>query len=150
MELITTKFHYIIVDLCRHHPLMWRYFNRHASTIFFVSGLNITSLRDTLRISSVLTEEKDSKTHAVILNHIREKDTINLERFEELLGRKVDIEVDYYQAAAEAADLGVPLAIKNHAYRADISKVIEAITGVNIRKNQAPFLTKIAKKIMGR
>lgn len=67
MEIITTKFHYVIIDLCRHHPLIWRYFNRHASTIFFVSGLNITSLRDTLRISSVLAEEKDSKTHSIPL-----------------------------------------------------------------------------------
>ena len=150
MDLITTKFHYVIIDLCRHHPLMWRYFNRHASTIFFVSGLNITSLRDTLRISSVLTEEKDSKTHSVILNHTREKETINLDRFEELLGRKIDIEVGYNPMAGEAADLGVPLVIKNHGYRADIEKVIEIITGVSLRKNQAPFLTKIAKSIMGR
>jgi pilus assembly protein CpaE len=150
MDLITTKFHYVIVDLCRHHPLMWRYFNRHASTVFFVSGLTITSLRDTLRISSVLTEEKDSKTHAVILNHTREKETIGLDRFEELLGRKVDIEIGYNSMAGEAADLGIPLAIKSHGYRADINKVIEAITGVNLRKNQAPFLTKIAKSIMGR
>jgi pilus assembly protein CpaE len=150
MDLITTKFHYVIVDLCRHHPLMWQYFNRHASTIFFVSGLTITSLRDTLRISSILTEEKDSKTHSVILNHIREKETIGLERFEELLGRKVDIEIGYNSMAGEAADLGVPLAIKNQGYRADISKVIEAITGVSLRKNQAPFLTKIAKSIMGK
>ena len=52
--------------------------------------------------------------------------------------------------AGEAADLGVPLAIKNQGYRADIEKVIEVITGVNLRKNQAPFLTKIAKSIMGR
>lgn len=150
MELITTKFHYIIVDGCRHHPLLWRYFNRHASTIFFISGLNITSLRDTLRISSVLTEEKDSKTHSVILNHTREKDTINIERFEELLGRKIDIDISYNAMAAEAADLGIPLALKNHGYRADIDKIIEIITGVNIRKNQAPFLAKIAKSIMGR
>lgn len=150
MDLITTKFHYVIVDLCRHHPLMWRYFNRHASTVFFVSGLTITSLRDTLRISSVLTEEKDSKTHAVILNHTREKETIGVDRFEDLLGRKVDIEIGYNSMAVEAADLGIPLAIKSHGYRADINKVIEAITGVNLRKNQAPFLTKIAKSIMGR
>ena len=59
MDLITTKFHYVIVDLCRHHPLIWRYFNRHASTVFFVSGLTITSLRDTLRISSCLVPECD-------------------------------------------------------------------------------------------
>jgi len=150
MELITTKFHYIIIDLCRHHPLIWRYFNRYASMIFFVSGLNITSLRDTLRISSVLTEEKESKTHAVILNHTREKDTINLERFEELLGRKVDVEIDYNPMASEAADLGIPLAVKSNSYRSDINKVIEIITGSNIRKNQAPFLTKIARSIMGK
>lgn len=150
MEVITTKFHYVIVDLCRHHPMIWRYFNRHASTIFFVSALNITSLRDTLRISSVLAEDKEARTHAVILNHVREKDIINIERFEELLGRKIDVDVGYNSLATEAADLGEPLAIKSHAYRADIEKIIELITGVNVRKNQAPFLTKIAKSIMGR
>jgi pilus assembly protein CpaE len=150
MEIITTKFHYVIIDLCRHHPVMWRYFNRHASTIFFVSGLNITSLRDTLRISSVLAEEKDNKTHSIILNHTREKDTISIERFEELLGRKADIEIGYNSLAPEAADLGVPLALKNHGYRADIEKVLENITGMSIRKNQAPFLSKIAKSLTGK
>jgi pilus assembly protein CpaE len=150
MELITTKFHYIIVDLCRHHPAVWRYFNRYASTVFFVSSLNITSLRDTLRMSSTLTEEKDSKTLSIILNHTREKDTIGIERFEELLGRKVDIDISYNPMAPEAADLGIPLAIKNHSYRADIDKILESITGVSVRKNQAPFLTKIAKSIMGK
>jgi pilus assembly protein CpaE len=150
MELITAKFHYIIIDLCRHHPALWRYFNQYASTVFFVSGLNITSLRDTLRISSVLAEEKDAKTHSVILNHTREKDTINVERFEELLGRKIDVDIPYNAMAAEAADLGVPLVLKSHSYRADIDRIIEIITGVNIRKNQAPFLAKIAKSIMGR
>jgi pilus assembly protein CpaE len=150
IDLITTKFHYVIIDACRHHPVVWRYFNRHASTVFFVSGLNITSLRDTLRISSVLTEEKDSKTHSVILNHTREKDTINIERFEELLGRKVDIDIPYNAMAPEAADLGIPLVTKSHGYRADIEKVIEAITGVSIRKNQAPFLAKLTKSLRGR
>jgi len=150
MELITTKFHYIIVDLCRHHPLVWRYFNRHASTVFFVNSLNITSLRDALRMSSILTEEKDSKTLSIILNHTREKYTINIERFEELLGRKVDINIGYHAMAPEAADLGIPLVTKNHGYRADIDKVIESITGVSLRKNQAPFLAKIAKSLTGR
>jgi pilus assembly protein CpaE len=150
MELITTKFHYVIVDLCRHHPLMWRYFNRHASMVFFVSSLNITSLRDTLRMSSILTEEKDSKTLSIILNHTREKDTINIERFEELLGRKVDIDIGFNSSAPEAADLGIPLVTKNHGYRSDIDKIIEAITGVSIRKNQAPFLAKIAKTLTGK
>ncbi|MCE3230707.1 MAG: two-component response regulator [Alphaproteobacteria bacterium] len=150
MELITTKFHYIIIDLCRHHPALWRYFNQYASAVFLVSGLNITSLRDMLRISSVLAEEKDAKTHSVILNHTREKDTINIERFEELFGRKIDVDIPYNAMAAEAADLGVPLVLKSHGYRADIDRIIEIITGVNIRKNQAPFLTKIAKSLMGR
>lgn len=150
MELIITKFHYIIVDLCHHHPLLWRYFSRHANSIFLVSGLNITSLRDTLRIASILGEEKDVKTHSVILNHTREKDTIGIERFEELLGRKIDVDVPYNPMAPEAADLGIPLATKNHNYRLDLDKIIEIITGVSIRKNQAPFLAKIAKKIIGR
>lgn len=150
VELIATKFHYVIVDLCRHHPLLWRYFYKHANTVFLVSGLNITSLRDTLRIVNILMEEKDTRTHAIILNHIREKDTINIERFEELLGRKIDVEVPYSPMAVEAGDLGVPLATKNHGYRVDIDKVIEIITGISIRKNQAPFLAKIAKKIIGR
>lgn len=66
------------------------------------------------------------------------------------MGRKVDIEVSYNAMAIEAADLGTPLAIKNHSYRADIEKIIEVITGINLRKNQAPFLAKIAKSIMGR
>jgi pilus assembly protein CpaE len=150
MDLITTKFHYVIIDLCRHHPVLWRYFNRHASTVFFVSNLNITSLRDTLRMSSILTEEKDSKTLSIILNHIHEKDTINVERFEELLGRKVDIEIGYNAMAPEAADLGIPLATKNNGYRTDIDKIIEAITGVSMRKNQAPFLAKLTKSLTGR
>jgi len=150
MELVTTKFHYIVVDLCRHHPALWRYFYKFSNTVFLVSGLNITSLRDTLRISSVLSEDKTSKTHAVILNHIREKGTINRERFEELLGYKVDIEIAYNPIAVEAADLGMPLILKSHAYRGDIDRVIEVITGVTTRKNQAPFLTKIAKSLVGR
>jgi pilus assembly protein CpaE len=150
MELITTKFHYIIVDLCRHQPVLWRYFNRHAHSIFLVSGLSITSLRDTLRICSVLVEEKDTRTHSIILNHTRDKDTISVERFEELLGRKIDVDVPYNPLVSEAADLGTPLVLKNSGYRADLGKVVEIITGVNTRKNQAPFLTKIAKKIMGR
>lgn len=150
MELITTKFHYVLIDLCHHHPVMWRYFNRHANTVFFVSNLNITSLRDTLRISSVLAEEKDAKTHSIILNHTRDKDTINSQRFEELLGRKVDINISYNSTACEASDLGVPLALKNQSYRSDIDQVIEGITGVAVRKNQAPFIKQIAKKIIGR
>lgn len=149
MELITTKFHYVIIDLCRHHPVLWRYFNRHASTVFFVSSLNITSLRDTLRMSSILTEEKDSKTLSIILNHMREKDTINVERFEELLGRKIDIDIGYDSMAPEAADLGIPLIMKSQGYHADINKIIEAITGISLHKNQAPFLTKIAKSLLG-
>jgi Flp pilus assembly CpaE family ATPase len=150
MELITTKFHYVIVDLCRHHPMIWRYFSRHANTVFFVSGLNINSLRDTLRISNTLSDEKENKTHAVILNHTREKDVINAERFEELLGRKIDVDVSYCTAAIEAADLGTPLALKNKGYRADIDRIIEVITGVSLRKNQAPFLSKIAKGLVGK
>ena len=150
MELITTKFHYVIVDLCRHHPMVWRYFSRHANTVFFVSGLTITSLRDTLRITNTLSDEKENKTHAVILNHTREKDVINVERFEELLGRKVDVDISYNSMAIEAADLGTPLALKSKGYRADIDRVIEVITGVSIRKNQAPFLSKIAKGLVGK
>lgn len=150
MELITTKFHYIVVDLSRHHPLVWRYFNRYANTVFLVSGLNITSLRDTLRISGVLTEGKDVKSFPIILNRTHDKDIISVARFEELLGRKVDVDISYHPTASEAADLGEPLALKNHGYRADIDKIIELITGVNIRKNQAPFLSKIARSLMGR
>lgn len=150
IELVMSKFHYIIVDLCRHHPAMWRYFNRHANTIFLVSGLSIKCLRDTLRIFNTLSEEKESKTHGLIVNHTHEKETIKVNRFEDLLGRKVTVEVSYSPMAIEAADLGIPLALKNPAYRADIDKVIEAITGISIHKNQAPFLTKIAKSLMGR
>ena len=150
MELITSKFHYVVIDLSRHHPVLWRYFNRHANMVFFVSGLNITSLRDTLRISSVLAEEKDTKTHSIILSHTHEKQTIKRERFEELLGQKIDIEVSYNSAAFGAADLGVPLATKNQGFRTDINKIVEVITGSSIRKNQAPFLTKIAKSLTGR
>jgi pilus assembly protein CpaE len=150
MELITTKFHYVIVDLCRHSPLLWRYFNKHASTIFLVSNLSITSLRDTLRISSTLTEEKNNKSQVVIINHTREKDTIKFARFEELLGRKVDVEIGYSAAAPESADLGTPLALKNQFFRADIDKIIEIITGIHGRKKQTPFLTKLAKSLIGR
>jgi pilus assembly protein CpaE len=150
MELITSKFHYIVIDLSRHHPVLWRYFNRHANMVFFVTGLNITSLRDTLRISSVLAEEKDTKTHSIILSHTHEKQTIKRERFEELLGQKIDIEVAYNSGASGAADLGVPLATKSQGFRTDINKIVEVITGSSIRKNQAPFLTKIAKSLTGR
>ena len=97
-----------------------------------------------------LVEEKDTRTHSIILNHTRDKDTISVERFEELLGRKIDVDVPYNPLVSEAADLGAPLVLKNGGYRADLDKVIEIITGVNSHKNQAPFLTKIAKKIMGR
>ena len=150
MELITTKFHYVIIDVSRHFPVMWRYFSRHSSTIFLVGGLSITSLRDTLRISGVLNEEKDAKTQAIIVNHIREKDTVKFNRFQELIGRKVDVEIGYHANASEAADLGAPLALKNHSYRVDVNKIIEIITGVHTRKNQAPFLKKIAQSLMGR
>jgi Flp pilus assembly CpaE family ATPase len=150
MGIIKTKYHYVVVDLCRHHTTLWRYFNRHAHSTFLVSGLTIPSLRDTMRILAPLTEEKEAKTHAIIINHISAKPTIHVSQFEENLGCKIDVEIAHNALAYEAVDNGVPLVQKSSAFRSDIDRIIEVITGVQHKRSSAPFLTKIAKRISGK
>jgi pilus assembly protein CpaE len=150
MGIITAKYHYVVIDLCRHHPTLWRYFNHHAHSIFLVSNLSIPSLRDTMRILAPLTEEKGTKTHAIVINHISAKPTIHFSRFEENLGRKIDVEIAHNTLACEAIDNGIPLVQKSPAFRSDIDRIIEIITGVQNKRSSAPFLTKIAKRISGK
>jgi pilus assembly protein CpaE len=150
MEIITAKYHYVVVDLCRHHPTLWRYFNKYAHSIFLVSNLSIPSLRDTMRILAPLTDERGTKTHAIIINHISVKPTLHFSRFEENLGRKIDVEIAHHALAYEAIDKGIPLVQQSSTFRSDIDKIVEVITGVQNKRSNAPFLTKIAKRISGK
>lgn len=148
LDTLAAKYHYVIIDVPRHIPPLWRHLAARANTVFLVSGLSIASLRDTVRILGTITDEKITKTNGIIINTVHESKSIKLEKFEELLGRKVDVYVPYNAAALGAADLGKPLIETSSSYKKDITKIIEAINGTTVQKIQLPLIDRILNRLI--
>lgn len=148
LDTLVAKYHYVIIDVPRHLPPLWRHLASRANTVFLVSGLSIASLRDTVRILGTITEEKNVKTYGLIINNVHESKSIKLDKFEELLGRKIDICIPYNANALEAADLGKPLIESAPSFQKDIAKIIEAITGTAVKKTQVPIIDRLLNRLL--
>lgn len=143
LEIISRKFHYIIVDMSKQHPLLWRALCGRADKIFLVSGLSIPSLRDTMKIMQSIDESSITRLEGIIINRIREKESITLDKFKDLLGHPVDAVISYDPQAPIAADLGEPLVKQSVQFHLEMSRLIENITGLKLVKEQPSFFKNI-------
>lgn len=145
LDIISRKFHYVIIDISKHHPSLWRALSNRADRTFLVSGLNIASLRDTMKILQTLNEGSSVRLASVIVNRVREKESIGLEKFKELLGHPIEAVISHDSMAPVSADLGEPLVKQRTHFNQDLDKVIEIITGVRFSRSRSSALEKISE-----
>lgn len=136
LNVLATKYHYIIFDIPRNLTPLWRLVNRKADSVNVLTPISVVGLRDTVRILGVLGEDKAEASMNVIVSRYPTS-VISLSQFEQALAKPVAAYVPYNDMASEAINLGKPLAEISENYRQNLQGLIEMISGTAVlQKNQ--------------
>ncbi|MEI8295375.1 MAG: AAA family ATPase [Alphaproteobacteria bacterium] len=129
LDVVAEKYHYVVVDLSRHHPELWQAVSNKADKVFLVGDLTVASLRNTLKIHSTLSQTKgQSPIPTLVINRTRNEESTSLKQFTKLLGHHIDVVIPFSHRAVEAADLGIPLVQHAPSFSKEIDLITDTIT----------------------
>jgi pilus assembly protein CpaE len=136
LNILATKYHYIIFDIPRSFTPIWRLVNRKADSVNVLTPISVVGLRDTVRILGVLGEDKVEASANVILSRYPAS-VIPVGQFEQSLAKTVVAHIPHSDMASEAINLGKPLAEISESYRQSLQGLIETVSGTTVLlKNQ--------------
>jgi pilus assembly protein CpaE len=144
---LKTKFHYVMIDLSRHTLRLWKNIMLESNMMFLVTDLSTPGLRDLVRIKSVLTDEAPTLRFFIIVNHIRQRESLPLHKFEKYLGASVDLVIPYFPQAEKSINFGVPLSSSTASYQSYINQIIRVLSGEPVQKGAISAFNKFLARL---
>ncbi|GBD45152.1 Iron-sulfur cluster carrier protein [bacterium HR40] len=92
LDMLRHRFHYVFVDLPRHPQDLLIFALERADVVLFVVDLSLASMRDTLRLSQLLTRVNPAARSLVLANRVGWLKGAEIDRseFERGIGRSID------------------------------------------------------------
>lgn len=146
LTVLKDKFHYIVIEFPRHSVELWRTLTRQADFVFLVTNMSVPSLRDLVKIKTVLLEDVPSLKLLIVNSKIQNNSILPSEKFEQHIGMPIAITIHNDSKADKAMNLGQPLSSLSTHYQSEILELINIVTGSEGKFLKKSFFKKLFER----